>query len=63
MPNDPSLEQRLEGIENKLATLDLHVHEIMGRSEVAVLLIKYVILPMLVILAGLVGLKLLLPGV
>ena len=54
--------KRQEAIAEKVEKLGLVLAAMQGRYELAVTLIRWVIFPMLVILAGLVGIKLIWPG-
>ncbi len=57
------LRARLQALEK--VTLDLHglVMQLVGQTNMLNLLIKWVILPLIVILGGLVGIKIVLPSV
>lgn len=56
------LYRRLGVLEGKVEKMEETVHELIGATGTTNTLIKYVILPLIVILGGLVGIKLVLPG-
>ncbi len=49
-------------IRDLVTAMGLAVAKIQGSEGLAIILIKYVVLPLIVVLAGLIGVKLLLPG-
>jgi len=53
--------QRLEALAERITALGERVSELSGRINSSVLLVKWVIFPLLIILAGLIGIKLTLP--
>lgn len=58
-----SVEERLDKMESKLTEMGNHLSHIQGAADTTNLLIKWVILPLIVILGGLVGVKIMLPPV
>jgi hypothetical protein len=56
-----NVEERLERIEQSLMTINGELGELKGKVETENLLIKWVIFPLLTIVAALVGIKLLRP--
>lgn len=55
------MDDRLTHLEHQVQLLETKVDALVGKAELANQLIKYVILPLIVILGGLVGVKLVLP--
>ncbi len=51
------IERRLEDIETSLKVLNFEVGKLLGAQKTTATLIKYVILPLVIILGGLVGIK------
>jgi len=51
--------QRLEAIEKQLQTVNFELGKLVGSQKTTTSLIKYVILPLIVIVGGLVGIKIL----
>lgn len=51
------MEERLDRLENHLADLAKEVYKLAGEMHGMHLLIKYVVLPLIIILGGLVGIK------
>jgi len=52
-----TIDERLEVIENRLDALTLEVGKLCGANKSSTNLIKWVILPLILILGGLVGIK------
>ena len=55
------LEKRLEKIEAAIERINHELGELLGSQRSVETLVKYVILPLIVILGGLVGVKIILP--
>jgi len=55
------IEKRIDKIENRLNSVEDRVAELCGKMSSVHLLVKWVIFPLLVILAGLVGIKIVVP--
>jgi hypothetical protein len=56
------LEQRIANIEKALNTINHELGKLVGQQRTTVLLVKYVVLPLLIILGGLVGIKIVFPS-
>ena len=52
-----SIEARLEAIETSLKIMNFEVGKLLGSQKTTATLIKFVILPLIIILGGLVGIK------
>ncbi len=62
-PDDiEDIKRRLDEVEKRMYETCLEVARLAGQQSTVKLLLQYVITPLLVILAGLVGIKLVLPG-
>jgi len=57
----PDIEDRLDRIERSINDLHLKVGELVGAQKTANMLIKYVVLPLIIILGALVGVKIMMP--
>jgi hypothetical protein len=55
------VEERLERIENRLLAINEELGELKGKMDSEQTLVKWVIFPLLLIMAGLVGIKLAMP--
>jgi hypothetical protein len=55
------LEERIANIERALNHINHELGKLVGQQRTTVLLVKYVVLPLLIILGGLVGIKIVLP--
>lgn len=53
-----AIERRLEAIETSLKIMNFEIGKLLGAQKTTASLIKYVILPLIIILGGLVGIKL-----
>ena len=51
------IERRLEGIETSMKIINFELGKLLGAQKTTATLIKYVILPLIIILGGLVGIK------
>jgi hypothetical protein len=56
------IQKRLERLENLILQINGELGVIKGKMDTTSTLVKWVIFPMLMILAGLVGVKLVMPG-
>lgn len=56
MSND-DIGKRLEGIETSLKIMNFELGKLIGAQKTTTTLIKYVILPLIIILGGLIGIK------
>ncbi len=56
------LERRMNRLEDSMATLAADIAQIKGSQQTVELLLKWVILPLIVIVGGVVGIKLVIPG-
>ena len=52
-----NIEQRLEAIEASLKIINFEMGKLLGAQKTTTTLIKYVILPLIIIMGGLVGIK------
>ncbi len=57
-----TIEERVINLETKLNILETKLDNLTGKTELANQLIKFVILPLITILGGLIGIKLILPN-
>ena len=55
------IEQRLLSMENRLNDLEHKVDQLLGAQNTLTQLIKFVILPLIIIVGGLVGIKIAIP--
>lgn len=56
-----TVEERLTRIEERLAALNEEIGELKGKMDTEQTLVKWIIFPLLLIVAGLVGIKLVMP--
>ena len=56
-----NIEERLERIEAAIERINHELGELLGSQRSVETLVKYVILPLIIILGGLVGIKIILP--
>jgi len=56
-----SIERRIDKIENRLNNVEGKVAELCGKMSTVHLLVKWIVFPLLVIVAGLVGIKIYVP--
>ena len=61
MTIDPEVQARFAAVDSRLDQLDGHVHELLGQASATGQIIKFVVTPLLAIVGGLVGLKLIIP--
>jgi len=53
------IDERLDQIDRRLGKLEQYIAELKASNRMAIQIIKFVVLPLIVILGGLVGIKLL----
>lgn len=55
--DEERLNERLANIEHRLDTINFELGKLIGAQKTTSLLIKFIILPLIIILGGLVGIK------
>lgn len=56
------VEERLDRLEEHYAELSAAVNKLLGQTSTVEMILKWVVLPLLIILGGLVGIKIALPS-